>query len=245
MKMMTNPTVDFIMTIYQESSPRDMQFLKEALKGMFSQTYTPIQYWIVCDPKTPQSLRQFITNFVHDECNNLPFTFFEHKMFGPELRGLENAYAISEFVNQSSAEYIAVTHSDDVSFPNRVEVQVDSFQKYPDAVISFAGWIFAKEDQKPKIQYLQQFANGFNVGYPSCWMIKKENFIYPIVKIPMKFDVDFMFEELLHAPMIMIAQPLLQYNYARSAENYSDAEDARTWDLVKQKYDCIRDDLYP
>lgn len=134
------PLVWFGLTIYKESSDRDLEYLRKTIISMSEQKYNNYEIFIIADKETPESLIAYCKHFVF--CN-----IYYCNPISKERKPFANTDCIQQFINfaiesKLPPKYIAITHSDNFSTSDRLEIQVKSLEQHPDAAISFAGWIF-------------------------------------------------------------------------------------------------------
>jgi len=77
---------------------------------------------------------------------------------------------------------------------NRAQYQMDVMLQYPDCGISLCGFDVLQDGKKIKSDIFQQLYCGWNVGYPSCWMLRKS--LLPVLpnlpgfEVPYEYDWD-------------------------------------------------------
>jgi glycosyltransferase involved in cell wall biosynthesis len=118
--MAKKPLVSVVMTVYNEE-----RYLKDAIDSVTSQTYEDIELLIVNDGSTDRSKR------ILDSYNDprIKVTHTKHQ-------GISKAKNIA--FRQATGTYVALHDADDISFPNRIEVQVEFLEKRPDIALTGA-----------------------------------------------------------------------------------------------------------
>lgn len=113
------PKVSIVMPVYNA-----LPYLDQAVRSIFAQTYENWELIIVDDASTDGSW-QFVNRIIDGRvvtCRN--------------DRNMRNSYTLNRGIALASGEYIAKMDADDVSFPERIEQQVNFLQqnKQVDAV---------------------------------------------------------------------------------------------------------------
>lgn len=107
------------------------EFLREALRSVFEQTVPPNQVVLVKDGPLTSELDSVIDEFV--------VKYDRLKVVGlPENVGL--GMALNAGLDECDYELIARMDSDDISIPNRFELQLKEFELHPQVTI-IGGWI--------------------------------------------------------------------------------------------------------
>ena len=114
--------VAFLMSVYREERP---EFLRQSLESMCRQTYGNLDIHIFEDGNLGEELSQVLF-FYGGRHSNL---FFHRHA---ENRGL--AVCLNELIEKlkDSYDYFARMDSDDVSFPDRVQKQVEFLEAHPE-----------------------------------------------------------------------------------------------------------------
>ncbi len=217
--------IEYVICIYQEKSDEDLHLLADVIDGVRKQTM-PVDLIILHDKETPKSLLKFCRYHAGETAQFI--------CRPPTPSGKEPFACLWGFkwwYDQSTADYVCLNHSDDVPFPNRVKFQLQSLCQYPTAVMSLAGVMFHAKGrpENPLFFKLTDF-HGWNIGYPSAWMLRKAGL--PVLPfnptINMRDDVELLLQILQKYPIVGVQIPLLRYNYGRTLQ-YSDTENAKTW----------------
>lgn len=108
--------VSVVMGIYNCT---DIEELKRSIFSILNQTYENLEF-IICDDGS--------TNDTYSELKKISVLDERIKIVGyKENKGL--AFALNFAINQSTGIYIARQDADDISYPNRISVQVDFLEK--------------------------------------------------------------------------------------------------------------------
>ena len=119
------PRVSVIMPVYNGA-----RFIKDSILSILNQTYTDWELIIVNDGSTDKTA-DIIDKYARSEPRIRVF----------HLDKNQGVSAASNFaVEQSTGEYITRLDSDDIAFPERLQVQVDFMDNHPD--IDLAGSYF-------------------------------------------------------------------------------------------------------
>ncbi len=117
---MEYPSFSVLITVYSKEDP---EFLNQAIRSVIKQTVVPNQIIIVEDGKLTSELEKVIENHRKND-----FTIVKlDKNMG---RGIASNAGIENATN----EWIAKMDSDDISKPDRFEIQLKAIQKHPEAV---------------------------------------------------------------------------------------------------------------
>ena len=127
-----SPLVSILMPIYKTAP-----FLREAMDSMLSQTFTDFEL-IVLNDCSPDNAEEIL-----DEYSDPRIV----RYLGEKNEGLANVLNVG--MQMARGKYIARMDSDDISAPNRLEVQVDYLEQHPDIDLCSCGMnLFgAMEDQ--------------------------------------------------------------------------------------------------
>lgn len=113
----TSPLVSFLMTVYN-----GMPYLKSSIESILSQTYKNLELVVVDDGSKDDSLA------------------FLKSINDPRLRLIEGGRlgrgkALNLGLSHCNGKYIAINDSDDISLPNRLNLQVQFMEENPDHVL--------------------------------------------------------------------------------------------------------------
>ena len=126
------PVVSILMPVFKTEP-----FLREAVDSILSQTFTDFEL-IVLNDCSPGNAEDIL-----DEYNDPRIARYR----GKENIGLANVLNVG--IQMAKGKYIARMDSDDISAPNRLEVQVDYLERHADIDLCSCGMILfgAMEDQ--------------------------------------------------------------------------------------------------
>lgn len=129
--MVTIPQVSIIMPVYNTAP-----FLREAMDSMLSQTFSDFEL-IVLNDCSPDNAEEVLNTY------NDP-RIVRYK--GEKNVGLSNVLNIG--IEMARGKYIARMDSDDISLPNRLQVQVDYLEAHPEIDLVSAGMqLFGDKDE--------------------------------------------------------------------------------------------------
>ncbi len=118
------PLVSVVMIVYNAE-----KYVQESIESICTQTYTNWELIIVYDPSTDNTL-SIIQKIAERDSririlqNNPPLG-----LLGSRNQGLK----------ESRGEYIAILDSDDIAFPQRLQVQVNFLESYPNIAVVGSG----------------------------------------------------------------------------------------------------------
>jgi glycosyltransferase involved in cell wall biosynthesis len=182
----SNPKVTILMPVYNGE-----KYVKEAIKSILDQTYQDFEFLIINDGSTDQSLRII------------------KKFDDQRIRVMENEHnmgliaSLNKGIENSRGEYIARMDGDDVSLPQRLEIQVAYMDKHPE--IGIAG------------SFVKIKNNG--IEYAGRYFRESEE-----IKANLLFNTAF-----AH-PSVIIRKELLSKNNLKFDENFKHAEDYDLWE---------------
>ena len=151
-------TIAIMFMIHDELKIKDI--FQEVIEAIQHQTIS-VDVWVFGDKETPKAQWEMIPSEWHKEkapgelLKNIPLT---HK------------YAYDLLVKEGY-QYIMINQGDDTPYLNRAEKQLNAMLEYPSCGVSLCGFELYRNGNKEKEDYFQQIHCGFNVGYPSCWML--------------------------------------------------------------------------
>ena len=144
---MTTPLVSILMPIYNTAP-----YLREAMDSMLSQTFTDFEL-IVLDDCSPDNAEEILATY-----NDSRIVRYK----GEKNVGLSNV--LNKGIDMARGKYIARMDSDDISMPNRLQVQVDYLEQHPEIDLVSVGmqlfgakeevWIREQNPEKVKINAL-------------------------------------------------------------------------------------------
>lgn len=129
--MVTIPQVSIIMPVYNTAP-----FLREAIDSMLSQTFTDFEL-IVLNDCSPDNAEEIL-----DEYDDPRIVRYK----GEKNVGLSNVLNVG--IGLARGKYIARMDSDDISLPNRLQVQVDYLETHPEIdLVSVGMHLFGDKDE--------------------------------------------------------------------------------------------------
>lgn len=144
---MTSPQVSILMPVYNTAP-----YLREAMDSMLSQTFTDFEL-IVLNDCSPDNAEEIL-----DTYNDPRIVRYK----GEKNAGLSNVLNVG--IEMARGKYIARMDSDDISLPNRLQVQVDYLESHPEIDLVSVGmqlfgddedvWIRDKDFEEMKIRAL-------------------------------------------------------------------------------------------
>lgn len=142
-----NPLVSILMPVYKTAP-----YLREAMGSMLSQTFTDFEL-IVLDDCSPDDAEAILDTYSDSR-------IVRYK--GEKNAGLSNVLNVG--IGMARGKYIARMDSDDISLPNRLQVQVDYLETHPEIDLVSVGmqlfgakediWIREQNPEKVKINAL-------------------------------------------------------------------------------------------
>lgn len=141
------PIVSILMPVYRTAS-----YLCEAVDSVLSQTFTNFEL-IVLDDCSPDNADEIVDTY--DDPRIVRYN-------GEKNVGLSNVLNVG--LDMARGKYIARMDSDDISLPNRLQVQVDYLERHPEIDLVSVGmqlfgtnedvWIREQDPEKVKINAL-------------------------------------------------------------------------------------------
>lgn len=141
------PTVSILFPIYNTAS-----FLKESIDSILCQTYTDFEL-IALDDCSPDNAKEILEEY--DDPRIVRYR-------GERNQGLANVLNVG--MNMARGKYVARMDSDDISLPNRLEVQIKYLKEHPDIDLCSCGmelfgarseiWVRESDPEKIKITAL-------------------------------------------------------------------------------------------
>lgn len=145
--MVTNPLVSILMPVYNTAP-----YLREAMDSMLSQTFTDFEL-IVLNDCSPDNAEEILDTYADPRIV---------RYSGEGNVGLGNVLNVG--ISMARGKYIARMDSDDISLPNRLQVQVDYLETHPEIDLVSVGmqlfgakeevWIRELNPEKVKINAL-------------------------------------------------------------------------------------------
>jgi len=169
------PLVSIIIPTYNR-----FQFLLKTVASCEAQTYEAIEIIVVNDCSTdPQYYSYPWAN--HTNVRIIHLTKNSRQIYGFPCAG----HVRNEGINVANGHYIAFCDDDDTWFPQKVELQIESLQKYPNCKMSCTEALFGagpydtekiykKYNSEQFFQtlhriYKQKKSNALDRGFPTVW----------------------------------------------------------------------------
>lgn len=126
-----NPVVSILMPVYNTAD-----YLREAVDSMLNQTFTDFEL-IVLNDCSPDNADEILDTYTDPR-------IVRYK--GEKNQGLANVLNVG--MDMARGKYIARMDSDDISHPNRLQVQVDYLESHPDVDLCSAGMhLFGEKEE--------------------------------------------------------------------------------------------------
>ena len=149
------------------------KFLKEAVQSILNQTYTKFELI-------------FFNNFSSDQSENIVKSFNDKRIkYYNSEKFLKLYEARNEAIKRSSGEFISILDTDDLWENNKIEKQLDFFQKNKSAKILYTNYYILKDyknerklflkTKKPSGKITQELLNSNSIGIITI-MIKRSIF---------------------------------------------------------------------
>ncbi|MBS1650685.1 MAG: glycosyltransferase [Bacteroidetes bacterium] len=181
---MEYPLVSVIMPVYNAEL-----FLKRAIDSMLMQTYSTFEFIIIDDGSTDNS------NTIIKNYSDKQIKLIENK----ENKGL--IYSLNIGINEAKGKYIARMDADDISYPKRIEKQVNFLETHP--TIGVLG-TFINDTIKYKIYKNKQLTSN-------------------------DLKARLIFDNAFYHPTVMFRASALKENKILYDQNYKHAEDYNLW----------------
>lgn len=125
------PLVSILMPVYKTAP-----YLREAMDSMLSQTFTDFEL-IVLDDCSPDNAEEILDSYTDPR-------IVRYK--GKKNAGLSNVLNVG--IGMARGKYIARMDSDDLSMPERLQIQVDYLEAHPDIdLVSVGMQLFGAKDE--------------------------------------------------------------------------------------------------
>ena len=111
--------VSVVMTVYNQE-----KYLAEAIESILNQTYEKFELIIIDDGSTDDTLNIIRSYSMSDK---------RIRYLARENKG--RVFSLNEAVKMSSGEYVAIMDSDDISYPERFEKEVDFLNRHMDVIL--------------------------------------------------------------------------------------------------------------
>ena len=144
------PLVSIIIPCYNYG-----QYIEKCIQSVLNQTYKSIEVIVVDNGSTDDSLEK-IRTFSHDS----RVIIIELKENIPPGSGTNSAFRIA--FNKSNGNYIGILYADDWYLPDKIEEQIDLFDKLPNSVgIVYCHGYRYSEKYKTKVEWKYQSVRGY------------------------------------------------------------------------------------
>lgn len=116
-------------------------FLPALFNSLFGQTYAPIEVIVVDDGSTDNT-QEVVEEWIQQSRDGLSIQYFYQENQGAPV-------ARNRGVEESSGEFIQFLDSDDLLHPQKLDVQVDALDRYPDADVVWGKHQFFQDGTFP------------------------------------------------------------------------------------------------
>jgi len=185
------PKISVIMPVYNAE-----KYLRVAIESILDQTFADFEFIIVYDPSFDNSLN------IINSYSDARIRVIENKKRIGLVKSLNKA------IKEAHGEYIARQDADDISLPNRLELQLEFLEKHPEVALLGTG-IYVINEKGELIEKRIMHPN------PKTSLLKGNRFIHGSV----------MFRK-------SVIDELGAYN-----ELFKNSEDYELWLRISQKYD--------
>ena len=132
------PTISCIMPVYNTK-----KYLSEAIESILNQTYKDFEFIISDDWSTDWS-KDIISFYAKKDSRII---FLDNKINRWIVDNLNDWIRISKW------KYIAIMESDDISFPDRFEIQIKEFEKNPSLDLIWMNWYIIDSEGKNPVPF--------------------------------------------------------------------------------------------
>lgn len=140
---MINKKISVIMGVYN-----DEKYLEEAIKSILSQNLKDFEF-IICSDCSTDGSNDIIRKYAKSD---------ERIIFLENKKNLGLATTLNKCIDAASGKYIARMDSDDISLPERLQIQYDFLEKHEDYDVSGTLAYFIDENNK-KYKRFQRLEN--------------------------------------------------------------------------------------
>ena len=143
-------------------------------------------------------------------------------------------------------EFVLINQADDFALPNRAQYQMDAMLEHPECGISLCGFEVLQNGKSSHNDTFQQLYCGWNVGYPSCWMLRKSLIptlpLLPGFEIPYEYDWDPMMLLMLQTQTrVLVLQEILEQYNMHSNNQSATYENKRGNEIRQFRFDRLID----
>ncbi|MBE7706628.1 MAG: glycosyltransferase family 2 protein [Cyanobacteria bacterium SIG30] len=135
------PRVSVLMPVYNTNE----EFLKEAIQSILNQTFGDFEF-IILDDGSKNDVESVIKSFNDDRIK-----FYKNE------KNMGIPYTRNRLLDLANSEYLAYMDSDDTSYPNRLEIQVNFLDNNQDVAVVGAGLKISNDEiyiNKYDLKYL-------------------------------------------------------------------------------------------
>jgi glycosyltransferase involved in cell wall biosynthesis len=195
---MNNPKITVLMPVYNEEN-----FLREAIDSILNQTFKDFEFIIINDGST-------------DNSKNIILSYRD-----PRIRYYENrknlgvAKTLNRGLRLAKGEYIARMDADDISLPNRLELQYERIKRDKNLVI---------------------ISSHFD------WIDEKGNYYstFRLASSPEEIFYELQFRNCLGHSTVIFNKKIIVNEFGGYDERYEDTQDNDLWLRVSKKYKIVK-----
>lgn len=216
------PLVTVITPAYNRAS-----FLDETISSILSQDYPNIEYIVLDDGSTDDTLKVIKK--------------YQHKIRWDTHKNMGETKTVNKGFSMSNGEIIVVVNSDDPLLPGAVEAAVAFMQQRPDAIAVYPDWIeigpnseFIRQIQLPDYD-IRNMLTTFSVGMGPGTFIRHKAFALAGMRDPQfKYasDLEFWFRLALHGTLAHIPKALATHRTHPESASISDRGAKMAGELV-------------
>lgn len=127
---MKEPLISVVIPTYNRS-----EMLKDALKSVLNQTFQDFEI-IVCDDGSEDNTKEIVEAF---KDNRIKYLWQENSGLSPAVRNMG--------IQASKGKYVALLDSDDIWLPNKLEKQLNAFNKNPDLLVVATNFVYFSDEK--------------------------------------------------------------------------------------------------
>jgi len=193
MKTDDTPLVSVLMPVYNGE-----KYLKEAIDSILNQTYTNFEFIIINDGSTDKS-EEIILSYTDTRINYIS-----------NSANIKLIKTLNVGLNAATGKYICRMDADDVSMPNRLEVQVDFMENHPEYVMT-GSYVHTIDDMGERQTTIEYYTKDEDLRFA---LLQYCPFIHPSV---------------------IICNDILKKNNYHYLEDYLHAEDYHLWTILAEE----------
>lgn len=142
------------------------KYLEECIESILNQTFTDFEFIISDDGSTDWS-KEIIKKYAEKDSRII---FLDNKENRWICANLNDCIKISKW------EFIAIMESDDISLPERFEIEIKEFEKDKDLILLWTEWYFIDDISLIKWEYLNsENSNILNLTFLTPWIMFRKN----------------------------------------------------------------------